>query len=461
MAPNDMLGRIPPQNEEAERAVLGAILLNEKVLVEVTDFLGKDDFYKVAHQQLFGAIVSFRQESAETLDLITLSSYLKRKDLVDQCGGLSYISTLTSDVPTTTNAAYYAKILKALSQRRKLLLFSSKLKDKAYDESHDIQKVIDEGEQELSKLSNETAGSDNYYSIKDLITSTISDIELRSTSGVKNGFETGYTSLDSITGGLKKQDFIIVGARPSIGKTAFALSLTLNMIVKKKYRVGFFSLEMSASSLMERLLTGHSRVDFSHIRKATLRNSEMSAIIDASSSLYEAELYIQDTPNMKLMELRAQARRMKLEHDIQIIFIDYIGLIDAEADARVPRHEQISIISRSLKQLARELDVPVVCLSQVGRQADGVEPKLSDLRDSGSIEQDADVVVLLHRDVTKNRTDDPEEREKNNLQETKIIMAKNRNGETGTFTLAFVSNIVRFEELEFSHKYVAGNNPNA
>ena len=233
------------------------------------------------------------------------------------------------------------------------------------------------------------------------------------------------------------------------------------MIVKKKYRVGFFSLEMSASSLMERLLTGHSRVDFSHIRKATLKHSEMNAIIDASGSLYDAEFYIQDTPNMKLMELRAQARRMKLEHDIQIIFVDYIGLIDAEADARIPRHEQISIISRSLKQLARELDIPVVCLSQVGRQADGVEPKLADLRDSGSIEQDADVVILLHRDVGKNRTDDEEERRKNNVQETKIIMAKNRNGETGVFSLAFVSNIVRFEEMEYSHKYISGNNPNA
>lgn len=461
MASNSMIGRVPPQNEEAERAVLGAILLNEKVLVDVTDFLGKDDFYKVAHQQLFGAIVTFRQESSESLDLITLSAYLKKKDLVDACGGLSYISTLTSDVPTTTNAVYYAKILKAISQRRKLLLFTSKLRDHAYDESHDIQKVIDEGEQSLSKLSNETAGSDNYFNIKDLITTTINDIETRSTSGVKNGFESGYTSLDSITGGFKKQEFIIVGARPSIGKTAFALSLTLNMIVKKKYRVGFFSLEMSAASLMERLLTGQSRVDFSHIRKATLKSSEMSAIIDASGTLYESELYIQDTPNMKLMELRAQARRMKLEHDIQIIYIDYIGLIDAEADARIPRHEQISIISRSLKQLARELDLPVVCLCQVGRQADGVEPKLSDLRDSGSIEQDADVVILLHRDVGKNRTDDEEERKKNLTQETKIIMAKNRNGETGMFSLSFVSNIVRFEELEFSHKYVAGNNPNA
>ncbi|MGE4453917.1 MAG: replicative DNA helicase [Sphaerochaeta sp.] len=461
MASNSMLGRVPPQNEEAERAVLGAILLNEKVLVEVTDFLSKDDFYKVAHQQLFDAILTFRQESTEALDLITLSAYLKRNNQVDQCGGLSYISTLTSDVPTTTNAAYYAKILKALSQRRKLLLFASKLKDHAFDESQDIQQVIDEGEQSLSKLNNETAGSDAYHSIKDLITQTISDIEYRSTHGTKNGLDSGYTSLDSITGGFKKQELVIIGARPSIGKTAFALSMTLNMITKQKYRVGFFSLEMSAASLMERLLTGHSRVDFSHIRKATLKNSEMSAIVDASGLLYEAELYIQDTPNMKLMELRAQARRMKLEHDVQILFVDYIGLIDAQADARIPRHEQISIISRSLKQLARELDIPIVCLSQVGRQADGVEPKLSDLRESGSIEQDADVVILLHREVGKNRTDSEEERQKNNIQETKIIMAKNRNGETGVFSLAFVSNIVRFEEMEFSHKYVVGNNPNA
>jgi replicative DNA helicase len=456
-----MLGRVPPHNEEAERAVLGAILLNDKVLVEVTDFLGKDDFYKVSHQELFDAIVQFRQESTETLDLITLSAYLKKRDLLDRCGGISYISTLTSDVPTTTNAAYYAKILKALAQRRKLLLFSSKIKDAAFDESQDIQKVIDEGEQSLSRLNNEAAGSDNYYNIKDLVTTTISEIEERSTSGLKSGFDSCYTPLDSITGGFKKQEFIIVGARPSIGKTAFALSVALNMIVKKKYRVGFFSLEMSASSLMERLITGQSHVDFSHIRKATLKNSEMNSIIDASGALYDAELYIQDTPNMKLMELRAQARRMKLEHDIQVIFIDYIGLIDAEADARIPRHEQISIISRSLKQLARELDLPVVCLCQVGRQADGVEPKLSDLRDSGSIEQDADVVILLHRDVGKNRTDDEGEREKNNIQETKIIMAKNRNGETGVFSLAFVSNIVRFEEMEISRKYVAGNNPNA
>jgi replicative DNA helicase len=461
MAAKATVGRVPPHNEEAERAVLGAILLNERVLGEVTDYLGRDDFYKVAHQELYNAIVSFRQESPETLDLITLSAYLKSKNLVERCGGLSYVAALTSDVPTTTNAGFYARILKQLSQRRKLSLFASKLGDNAWDESQEIQKVIDEGEQALSKLSNESVGSENYYSIKDLISETIKDLEERSTSGVQHGFMTGYNSLDAITGGFKKQEFIIVGARPSIGKTAFALSLALNMITKKKYRVAFFSLEMSATSLMERLLTGHSRVEFNHIRRATLKNSELSAIIDASSSLYEAELYIQDTPNMKLMELRAQARRMKLEHDIQILFIDYITLIDAEADSRVPRHEQISIISRSLKQLARELDIPVVCLSQVGRQADGIEPKLADLRESGSIEQDADVVILLHREMGKNRTDDEEERRRHNVQETKVIMAKNRNGETGVFSLAFVSNIVRFEEMEAGRTYISGANPNA
>jgi len=460
MASKERLGRIPPQNEEAERAVLGAILLNERVLGEVTDYLGKDDFYKVAHQQLFDAIVMYRQESGETLDLITLSAYLKQKGLVERCGGLAYIAGLTGDVPTTTNAGYYAKILKALSQRRKLSLFASKLTDSAWDESQDIQKIIDEGEQALSQLANDTAGSENYFSMKELVSHVIKDLEERSVSGVKHGLESGFASLDSITGGFKKQEFVIVGARPSIGKTAFALSIALNMVTKKRYRVGFFSLEMSATSLMERLLTSHSRVDFKRIRNATLKGNEMIAVVDSSSVLYDAELFIQDTPNMKPMDLRAQARRMKLDHDVQIIFIDYITLIEAEADSRVPRHEQISIISRSLKQLARELDIPIVCLSQVGRQADGVEPKLADLRESGSIEQDADVVILLHRDVGKNRIDDEEERRRNNIQETKIIMAKNRNGEQGIFSLAFISNIVRFDEMEFSRPYVAASNPN-
>ena len=461
MAPSSIQGRVPPQNEEVERAVLGAILLNERVLADVADILAPGDFYKVAHQQLFGAILSFKQESSEALDLITLNAFLKSKALIEQCGGPGYIAGLTSDVPSTTSAAYYAQILKGLSQRRKLLLYTSLLRDKAFDESQDIQKVIDEGEQELSILSNEAAGSDTYHTIQDLVQSLILDIEDRAASGVKHGFDSGYTSLDAITGGFKKQEFIIVGARPSIGKTAFALSIVLNMLIKKRYRVGFFSLEMSASSLMERLLAGHSRVDFSHIRKATLKNSEMAAIVDASSALYDSHLFIQDTPNMKLMELRAQARRMKREHDVQVIFIDYIGLMDAEADSRVPRHEQISIISRSLKQLARELDVPIICLSQVGRQADGIEPKLADLRDSGSIEQDADVVILLHRDVTKLRTDDDEDRAKSNVQETKVIMAKNRNGETGVFSIAFVRNIVRFEDMDSSRAYVAASNPNA
>ncbi|HZJ87560.1 MAG TPA: replicative DNA helicase [Sphaerochaeta sp.] len=455
------IGRVPPHNEEAERAVLGAILLNERVLGEVTDYLGKDDFYKVAHQQLFDAILQYHQESGETLDLITLSAYLKQNGLVERCGGLPYIAALTNDVPTTTNAGYYAKILKGLSQRRKLSLFASSLTDNAWDESQDIQKIIDAGEQELSKLANDAAGSENYYTMKDLVSITIKDLEERAISGRKNGLETGFRSLDSITGGFKNQELVIVGARPSIGKTAFALSLALNMVTKLHYRVGFFSLEMSAVSLMERLLTSHSRVDFKRIRNATLKDSELSAVIDSSSALYDAQLLIQDTPNMKLMDLRAQARRMKLESDVQIIFIDYITLIESEADSRTPRHEQISIISRSLKQLARELDIPIVCLSQVGRQADGVEPKLADLRESGSIEQDADVVILLHRETGKNRIDDAEERRRTNIQETKIIMAKNRNGEVGVFSLAFVSNIVRFDEMEFSHAYSPAANPNA
>ncbi len=230
----------------------------------------------------------------------------------------------------------YAQILKALSYRRKLLLYASLLRDRAFDESQDIQKVIDDGEQELSVLSNEAAGSDSYHDIKNLVNTLISDIEERSITGEKRGFDSGFSALDSITGGFKKQEFIIIGARPSIGKTAFALSIVLNMLIRKKYRVGFFSLEMSAFSLMERLLSGHSRVDFTHIRRATLQNREMQAIVDASRRALRFRALHSGHAEHEADGARAQARRMKLEHDVQVIFIDYIGLMDAETDSRVP-----------------------------------------------------------------------------------------------------------------------------
>ncbi|MFA6687970.1 MAG: replicative DNA helicase [Sphaerochaetaceae bacterium] len=458
MASNTVLGgRVPPHNDEAERAVLGAILLNDRVLADIMDFLHKEDFYKTGHQTLFEAIVDFRQEnSSQAIDLITITEYLRKQDILERCGGISYISSLTSDVPTTTNAVYYAQIIRGLALRRRLLEISSEMREKAFDEAQDVMKMVDESEQLLSDINTSTPGGNKYYDIKPLVSRATDRILERFDKGITDGLETGYKRLDDMTGGFKPSEFIVIGARPSVGKTAFALSIAQNMAVRKNIKVGFFSLEMSADSLTERLLSSESKVDFKRIRNATLKHSDLNAIMEASGRLYEKTLKVQDTPNMKLLELRAQARRMRREDHIQIIFVDYIGLIDAEAGAQVPRHEQIAYVSRSMKALARELNIPIVCLSQVGRQSEGKEPTLADLRESGAIEQDADVVILMHRERISSSDDGGEDSKKQNeknrdghlVQPTKIILAKQRNGETGYFELGFVMNLVRFEELE-------------
>ncbi len=453
-------GRVPPHNDEAERAVLGAIMLNDKVLPDLMDFLHKEDFYKFGHQVLFGAFVDFRQEnSSETIDLITMSEYLRRKEVLDQCGGAAFLSSLTSDVPTTANASYYAKIIRDLSLRRHLLEISSQIVEKAFDDSMSVANMIDESEQLFTDITSATPGGNKYQDIQTLLKSANDRLLYRMQNGINDGLQTGFDRLDAMTGGLKPSEFIVIGARPSIGKTAFALSIAQNMAVKKNYKVGFFSLEMSADSLTERLLAAESRTDFVRIRNATLTMRDLNSIMDASGKLYDKVFKIQDTPNMKLSELRSQARRMKREDNIDIIFIDYIGLIDPEANsAQVPRHEQIALVSRSLKALARELKIPVVCLSQVGRQSEGKAPTLADLRESGAIEQDADIVILLHRDRNEGK-DSGENSEQKKLvsiknregfyvQPTEIHIEKQRNGETGVFSLGFVKNLVRFENLE-------------
>ena len=451
-----MMGKIPPQDIGVEKALLGILLLNEKLIDEISSSLFPEDFYQKSHQSIFASLLEFKQEeTAQTLDLVSFTTYLKSKGKLDSCGGLSYLAELTAgdSAALSVNASFYAQTVKALSRRRKVITFASRLRDKSYDISLDVQGMIDESEQELSALNSEGAAGTNYMNMNALVNQAIDSIQAH-IKGEQEGIPSGFDTLDSLTGGFRNQELTIVGARPSIGKTAFALSIVLNMLLKN-VTVGFFSLEMSATSLGYRLLSGLSRVDFSHIRKGTVTDSELSRIIDASGVLYEKKLYIQDTPNMKLMDLRAQARRMKIKDHVQIIFIDYIGLIEYE-NQNIERFSQVSQISRSLKQLARELDIPILCLCQVGRQAEANEPKLSDLRDSGSIEQDADQVILLHRARPKNSEDN-----KNPLQDTSLIMAKNRNGETGTYHIGFVSRIVRFENLSEVHGYSAGNNPNA
>ncbi len=438
MASFDNNTRILPNDEAAEKAILGSILLDNSIINELSTILEPRDFFKTGHQELFQTMLDyFNENSSSRIDLITLVDSLNKKNKLEICGGLPYISSLTNEAPSSSTALIYANMIKKLSMRRRLITVATVLKDDAYDLTQDISTTIDNGENSLSTLAAKGNVAGEYYSATKLLLDTINNIERRTSEDGFTGYSTGFNDLDKrLSGGFKEQDYVIIGARPSIGKTAFALTVALNMLTLNNYRVGFLSLEMKATDLLERALTGISRVDFSHIRNGLLTEAELSQIFDACDNLSKRKFFIQDTPNMQLSDIRSQARKMKREDDIQILFIDYIGLIQ-NTDNTVPRHEQIANISRTLKQLTRELNIPIVVLSQVGRQTDGQLPRLADLRESGSIEQDADIVILLHRNNA----------EETIIQKTEVLVAKNRNGETGKINLGFHRNIVRFEEL--------------
>ncbi|MFA7107709.1 MAG: replicative DNA helicase [Sphaerochaetaceae bacterium] len=449
MSNSGLSGVVPPHDSDLERAVLGAMLLNNKAFDSVVEIIDKDDFYDTPHACLFQAIIDFKNEnSMKAVDLITITEFLKKKDLIDKCGGITYIAELTSSVPTITNSKYYAESIKAFSLRRKVIELSSEMIVEASNEVNDIKDVLDESEQKLSKIN--SANSSSYYSPAGKYFMNLIN-EYSSNEKRNNGISTGYANLNSYIGGFRNSEFSIIAARPSVGKTAFALSIVQNMI-KEDARVGFFSLEMSAQSLTERMLSMESKVNYSILRNGRMDENTLKRVMNAASMLYEKKLWIQDIPNMKLMDIRTEARRMVKEDHVQIIFIDYIGLIESGLSDNVPRHEQIGRVSRSLKALARELQIPVVVLSQVSRDAEGNEPTLSQLRDSGSIEQDADLVLMLHKDRKYDNLDKSAEAEeeyqrtkKQAVDKIKVIIAKQRNGSVGYTMMSFLSRIVRFE----------------
>lgn len=463
------MGKVPPHNEDAEKAVLGAILQNDRILEDVSSILQKDDFYRHSHQVLFESILKFRNTDIQhQVDLITITNFLTETGDLEKCGGVPYIASLTENVPTLTNVEYYAKIIKENSLRRQVLELASTMAEKSYDSSEKVQTLVDELEQKLSSINNST-GAATYFPAGKIISPAIDEIKNRIENGKTNGISTGYTVFDKYIGGFKKSEFIVIGARPSVGKTALSLSLAQNMAFRNKIKVGFFSLEMSGQALIERLFASEAKVNSIYIRDGKLNAEQYSSVFHAAEQMYDNSdnLYIQDTPNMKLLDIRAQARKMVRENGVQIIFIDYIGLIDADLGSNVPRHEQIARTSRSLKGLARELDIPVVCLSQVKRDASERPPILADLRESGSIEQDADLVVLLDDEskrlneknkVPEYSTEDGEvppdfQDSQQFVKKIKIIIAKQRNGNTGAFNMAFHASYVRFETLQRGEDY--------
>jgi len=456
------IGRIPPQNIDAEVALLGAVLLRNRALDDAQQVLTKDDFYQRGHQLIWEALVGLRNDKPNVaIDLLSLTQYLAEKGTLAECGGAPYIASLTDSVPSSTNALYYAQIIRNCAIKRRLLDLSVLVGDKAFDETQDVQKSIDEVEQKISALGS-SIGTNNYTDVGSLLLKVVDDVHDRQMGKKSSGISSGFKVLDKYIGGFKPSDMIIIAARPSVGKTALGLNIAINMAFgSNPVPIGFFSLEMSGASLVERILSNKGQINNMLLRNGKIDEASEQKMMDVAGMLYEnaKNLLIQDTPNISLMEIRSQARRMKRENDIQAIFIDYIGLIDLQGPSNMPRHEQVSIISRSLKSLARELNVPVICLAQVNREGGKDRPPmLADLRDSGSIEQDADLVILLD-DPSKRLNEEGkiaqyEEEESDTDEPTvkpktlKIIIAKQRNGSTGAFNLHFYADYMSFREIE-------------
>lgn len=446
MIPAQLKDKVPPHNAEAEQAALGALLLDPDAVPHILRYLRPDDFYVNANKHVFSAIVSLF-EKGQKADLITLADEMRLLSLLDAAGGPAYIAKLTDAVPSSANMEYYARIVRECAVRRTLIRLSADIRQKAHDDSIDTALLLDELQESIFEVS-EDRQAVSYKSVKEIIPDTMRLIEQRSKSKDQyTGVPSGFSELDSMTSGFQDSELIIVGARPSVGKTAFALNMAAHMAMREKVGVGFFSLEMSDKSLMNRLLASEARINSEKVRSGLIKPSDIQSLMEAASRIYEAPLYIVDVPNIKLLDLRSLARRMKSEKDVKIIYIDYLTLITHE-NADLPRWEQISSISRSLKALARELDIPVIALSQLKREAEGKQPSLADLRESGSIEQDADIIVFLHREREINKSQD----ERSNFIPTELLIAKQRNGPVGKVSLQFIPSITRFESLEKEHR---------
>ena len=431
--------RIPPHNLEAEIATLGALLLDAEAITTVIRYLRAEDFYKTPHQRIYQSILNLFDRN-EAIDLITLTEELKGNNLLEACGGAAYISRLTSAVPTSANVQYYAQIVQECSMRRKLARTASEMISQAHEEALDVRLIIEEAERHIFEIT-DRQHTGTFQAAKDIVPKTIEAIEkIYHNRDSYIGVPTGFPDLDNLTSGFQNSEFIVIGARPSVGKTALALTMAANMSIKYKLSVGFFTLEMSAMALMQRLLSSEARIYSNKLRSGFLKPADFHKLTEAAGRIYEAPLYIEDTPTLKILDLRALARRMKVQHNVSIIFIDYLTLISSE-NRELARHEQIAEISRSLKALARELDIPVVALSQVRRESEGKQPTLADLRESGSIEQDADVVIFLHRE----RQADARESEITQSIKTDLIVAKQRNGPVGNLEITFIPEYAKFE----------------
>ncbi len=433
--------KVPPHNLDAEQAALGALLLDWDVFGDIVGFLRPERFYSLQNQKIFSAMLELYSDGIRG-DMLTLIERLRSKGELDAAGGHAYVSSLTNTVGSSANIEYYAKLVLDLSIRRDLIKTSAKIVANSHDETLDSSKVLEEAQKDLFTLTDINSTHD-VKEAKNLVGKAIEKIEqLYKDKHAFTGIPSGFSRLDTMTSGFQPSEYIIIGARPSIGKTALALSMLKNISVENNIPSAFFSLEMSELLIINRLLAQDSRIRSEYLRNGYIKKEHFPKLMNSAGRIHQSSIFIVDTPNMKILDIRTIARRLRLQHNVQVIFIDYIGLIQSE-NSSAPRHEQIAEISRSLKSLARELNIPIIVLSQVGRVAEAKEPSLADLRESGSIEQDADVVMFIHRErISSDANDDATA-----AHESKLIVAKQRNGPVGVVDLAFIPAYATFENM--------------
>ncbi len=442
-----VIGRIPPHSVEAEQSILGAMILDKEAINTAVEIIKPEDFYKEANGEIYEAILVLFNKN-EPVDLITLSEELKRRGTLEHVGGVTYLANLSSGVATTANAEYYCKIVKDKSTLRRLIKSSNQIMGKAYEDSEEVGAIIEEAEKQIFDIT-QGAHREGFSPINEVLLESFARIEeMAANKGQLTGLTTGFLDIDNKLSGLQKSDLVLIAARPSMGKTAFGLNVATNAALKAKAKVAIFSLEMSKEQLVQRMIAATAHVDLQKIISGNLTEDEWLQIINSMGPLSQADIYIDDTAGISLTEMRAKCRRLKIEKGLDLVVIDYLQLM--QLDGRTEnRQQEISAISRGLKGLAKEMECPVISLSQLSRAPElrsDHRPMLSDLRESGAIEQDADVVMFLYRDEYYN-----EESEKKNIGE--VIIAKHRNGPTGTVELVWKKEFTKFlDKVNFTEE---------
>ena len=438
--------RVPPQNLEAEQSVLGSMLIDKDAIIASSEFLRASDFYRDGHQKIFQAMIDL-SERGEPVDLVTLAEELRQHNQLENIGGMPYLTTLASIVPTAANVGYYAKIAQEKAVLRSLINSATRIVSRCFEAKDDVEEIMDEAEQAIFEVS-QRSNPQGFSLMKDILKGAFDRIDkLWGNKGGVTGVPTGFTDLDNMTSGFQNSDLIIIAARPSMGKTTLALNIAQHIAVNEKLPVAIFSLEMSKEQLVQRILCAQANIDAQRLRRGFLSEDDYPRLTKAAGPLSEAPLFIDDTAAISVMEMRAKARRLKAEHGLSAIFVDYLQLMQGSARSE-NRQQEISGISRSLKALAKELDCPVVALSQLSRaveQREKKRPILSDLLESGGIEANADIVAFIYREGYYNQN--MEDR-----HDTEIILAKQINGPVGSVNLYFKDSHNKFLNISRTHE---------